>query len=162
MKVIKQQDISHNCFVCGIHNNLGLNARFYELGDGRLCCRAVAKNTHQSYPGRVHGGVTAALLDESIGRAIMITEPDIFGVTVEISVQYKKPVSYDVELQIFSQITTTNRRWFEGVAELILPNGETAATATARFIKMPIEKITGDQEEYKWVTPPSDEVSEIY
>ena len=141
-KIIRKQNNSTRCFICGLQNDKGLRAEFYELEDGALAATATAHALHQSYPGRVHGGVTTALLDETIGRAINILEPDAWGVTVEISTRYKKPVPYDVPLLVIGRITENSRRLFSGEGRLILPDGSTAATASAKYFKMKLDAIS--------------------
>lgn len=140
-KVIRKQNNSKLCFACGTENDHGLHTEFYELEDGTIAATAVALPFHRSYPGRVHGGVSSALLDETIGRAINITEPDAWGVTVEISTRYKKPVPYDVPLVITGRITENKRLLFSGEGRIILPDGSTAVTATAKYMKMKLSDI---------------------
>ena len=140
-KVVKKQNITNICFICGIANEAGLHTEFYELEDGTIAATAVAKDFHRSYPGRVHGGVSTALLDETIGRAIMITEPDTWGVTVEINTKYKKPVPYDVPLLITGRITKNSRLLFLGEGSIILPDGNVAVTASGKYMKMELSKI---------------------
>lgn len=141
-KVIRKQNNSSRCFICGISNDKGLHTEFYELEDGTLAATAVARSFHQSYPGRVHGGVSTALLDETIGRAINITEPETWGVTVEINVRYKKPVPYDVPLLVTGKITENRSRLFSGEGRIILPDGSTAVTATAKYMKLKLQNIS--------------------
>jgi uncharacterized protein (TIGR00369 family) len=141
-KVIRKQNNSSRCFICGVANDKGLHTEFYELEDGTLAATAVAQSFHQSYPGRVHGGVSTALLDETIGRAINITEPETWGVTVEINVRYKKPVPYDVPLLITGKITENRSRLFSGEGRIILPDGTTAVTATAKYMKLKLKDIS--------------------
>ena len=66
-KVVRKHNNSGNCFVCGLDNPFGLHAAFYELEDGSVCALVTADPRHQSYPGRVHGGVICAMLDETMG-----------------------------------------------------------------------------------------------
>lgn len=141
-KVIRKQNNSSRCFICGISNDKGLRTEFYELEDGTLAATAVARSFHQSYPGRVHGGVSTALLDETIGRAINITEPETWGVTVEINVRYKKPVPYDVPLLVTGKITENRSRLFSGEGRILLPDGSTAVTATAKYMKLKLQNIS--------------------
>ena len=55
-----------------------------------------ARDEHQSYPGRLHGGISATVLDETIGRAILIrSQGEVWGVTVEFTMRFKKPVPTD-------------------------------------------------------------------
>ena len=140
-KILRKQNNARRCFVCGVDNNEGLKTSFYELEDGTVAATAVARSFHQSYPGRVHGGVSTALLDETIGRAINIEEPDTWGVTVELTARYKKPVPYDVPLLITGRITENRSRLFSGEGRIILPDGSTAVVATAKYMKMKLSDI---------------------
>ena len=135
-KVVKKQENAYDCFVCGLDNNSGLKAAFYELEDETVVGIAVAQSIHQSYTNTVHGGVITALLDETIGRAVKINEPETWGVTVEITVSFKAPVPYDSQLIITGRITENSTKIFVGEGELILPDGTVAALATGTFYKM--------------------------
>ncbi|MEA5050423.1 MAG: PaaI family thioesterase [Oscillospiraceae bacterium] len=141
LKVTKKQNCARRCLVCGLENALGLRAQYYELEDGTLAGLVTARSEHQSYPGRVHGGVITALLDETIGRAVNIAEPDTWAVTAEISVRFKKPVPYGVPLLVVGRVTDNNRRLFSGTGELLLPDGCVAASATARYRKLKLADI---------------------
>lgn len=55
-KVIKKQNSSKSCVVCGTANDLGLKTSFYEIENGELVAICNTKDWHKSYPGRVHGG----------------------------------------------------------------------------------------------------------
>lgn len=151
-KVIKKQNSSKSCIVCGIENELGLKARFYELENNEIVAICNTKDWHQSYPGRVHGGISAAILDETIGRAVSINDDTVWGVTIGLELKYKKPVPTDCEIKIVGRIINENRRMFEGTGEIILENGEVAVTAIGKYMKMPIDKITdGDFKEDEWI-----------
>lgn len=140
-KVIKKQNNSKRCIVCGVENKLGLNASFYEMENNELVAIVETKDWHQSYPGVFHGGMSAAILDETIGRAVSINDDQIWGVTVTLDMKYRKPVPTDATIKVVGRITKENRRMFEGSGEIILPNGDVAVEATAKYMKMPIEKI---------------------
>ncbi|HPR17824.1 MAG TPA: PaaI family thioesterase [Candidatus Cloacimonadota bacterium] len=154
-KVTQKHQNSRLCFVCGLKNDYGLRAGFYALDNGELVATFTPDEKHQSYPGRMHGGIASAILDETIGRAIMITNPEIWGVTIELNVKFRKPVPYDMELKAVGRITNQNKRCFEGTGELLLPNGEIAVTAWGKYMKMPVEKITDwDDDEEEWQVVP--------
>lgn len=150
-RVVKKQQNSKGCLVCGLDNIAGLKASFYELENDELVALFKPLDEHQSYPGRLHGGMAGTILDETIGRAIMIKDPTTWGVTVELNVKYKKPVPLNEELKVVGRITKDSSRLFEGTGELLLANGEVAVTAQGKYMKMPIEKITNFHEEHeKW------------
>ena len=151
IKVVQKQYNGKKCIVCGLKNDFGLKSEFYELENGELLSVCKTKELHQSYPGRVHGGISSAILDEVIARAISVKEPGIWGVTVELNIKYKKPVPLEQEVKAIGRITRNTRKIFEGEGEIILENGEVAVTATGKYIKMPIEKISDeDLEEDEW------------
>lgn len=143
--VTKKQNNSRHCFVCGLENDFGLHASFYETASGDLVATVHPKNGHQSYPGRMHGGVIAALLDETIGRAIAIGRDDqVWGVTIELTTKYRKPVPLDGDFKVVGRVTKEGGRIFEGSGEIILADGSVAVEASGRYMKVPIDKITQD------------------
>ena len=147
-RVLSRQYNSHMCFVCGIKNTLGTNARFFvclnESDEKILLMVATPKEEHQSYPNRMHGGIISALLDESIGRAVQIENPDIWAVTIDLSVKFRKPVPLNQTLYCESKITELNKRTFTGEGKLFCSDGAIVATATAKYFIVPIEKIVND------------------
>lgn len=140
-KVKKKQFVSKNCFVCGVENDESLKTKFYELENNELMAISTPTPTHQSYPDRMHGGIISAILDEVIGRAIMIEEPDAWGVTVELNIKYKKPVPLDKPIKTVARITRNTRLLFEGTGEIILEDGSVAAIGCAKYMKMSIERM---------------------
>ena len=153
------------CVICGLKNTLGLQARFYSLDNGDLAARFTGREEHQGYPGRLHGGIAAAVLDETIGRAIAVSSGQtVWGVTVEITLKYRKPVPLGVELTAVGRIASDHSRFFEGTGEILLPDGSVAVEGKGRYMKLPIDRITenGDPEELDWrVIPEGDDPAEI-
>ncbi|MBP1743934.1 MAG: uncharacterized protein H6Q58_912 [Firmicutes bacterium] len=151
-KVVKKQRNSTKCIVCGLNNELGLKAAFYELENGELVAIFKPVEEHQSYPGRMHGGISSAILDEVIGRAILVKDESMWGVTAEISLKYRKPVPLNEELRVVGRITKDSKRIFEGTGEIILKNGDVAVSAAGKYIKMPLDKITDSEfNEDEWI-----------
>jgi acyl-coenzyme A thioesterase PaaI-like protein len=151
-RVTGKQENSKMCFLCGLKNSYGLKGAFYELENKELVCIFTPAQEHQSYPGRLHGGITTAVLDETIGRAIMMNSAEeVWGVTVEFTTRFKKQIPLGVELRVVGRITTETSRTFEGTGELILPNGEVAATGFGKYLRMPLNKISDfDPLEQEW------------
>ena len=139
--VTQPQHTSADCFVCGVENESGLRARFFELENGELAARFTVLEIHNGYPGRAHGGVSGALLDEVIGRAIILLEPEVWGVTVEFTVRFHKPIPTVTPLTARGRVTENGGRRFTGAGELYLPDGVVAATATGIYIKLPLDRI---------------------
>lgn len=143
--VTAKQENSKMCFVCGLKNKFGLKASFYETDKNELITIFKPSHMHQGYPGRLHGGIAAAVLDEAIGRNINLGRKEqLWGVTLEFNIKFKKPIPLDEEIKAITRLTEENKRFFEGTGEIILPNGEVAAEAEGRYLKMSVEKISSD------------------
>ncbi len=152
IKVIGKQPNSKMCFVCGLQNRFGLKSRFYELENSALMAVFQPSLEHQGYPGRLHGGIGATILDETIGRAIMLTETNnIWGVTVDFSMRLRKPVPLDRPVRVVARVTRTGKRIFEGCGEIILEDNSIAIEGSGKYLKMDIEKIADfDHNEQEW------------
>ena len=151
-KVTGKQPNSKMCFVCGLKNKFGLNASFYETGSNELIALFKPCQEHQGYPGRLHGGIAAAILDETIGRTITTgKDNEIWGVTLEFNIKYKKPIPLDEEIKVVAKLTFEDKRLFEGTGKIMLSNGEIAATAEGKYLRLPIEKIADfDRDANEW------------
>ena len=146
MKVLKKQLNSHDCIICGVDNESGLKAPFYEMEDSTVVSKFIYRDIHQSYPGRTHGGMITCMLDELIGRAIWIAEPETWGVTATINVRFHKPVPLNEELMGIGRVTKNNRFLFEASGEIKDKTGTILASATATYFKLKPEQIMDDPE----------------
>lgn len=151
-KIVTKQKNSKLCFVCGLKNDFGIHAHFYVTEKNELIGLFTPKEEHQSYPGRMHGGIASAILDETIGRSILNKyETEVWGVTIELNLKFRKPIPLNQQLKVIGRITNENSRMFEGTGEIILPNGDIAVTAQGKYLKVPIEKITDfDVDDVEW------------
>lgn len=149
-RVRSAQNISRMCMVCGVENPAGLHARFYELDTGELAGVFTPREEHQGYPGRLHGGIASTILDEAIGRAINITDADAWGVTIELTVRYRKPVPLGSEIIAHARITKDSGRIFEGSGEIRLEDGSVAVEARGRYLRLPIDRIADGDFESEW------------
>lgn len=146
---MNKQPNSDNCFICGVKNVAGAQVAFYEVraedGAPELLARFTGRDFHQGYPGRMHGGVAAGILDEVMSRCIAYGEdaldPPVWGVTVEMALRYHAPVPLGVELTARGRITRDRSRTAETSAEIYLPDGTVAVSATGKFMKMPLDQI---------------------
>ncbi len=144
MKVVGKQHNSKMCMVCGLDNEYGLRAPFYNMEDGSVMTLFKYREQHQSYPGRVHGGLITAMLDEMGLRALWANEQEesAWGVTFSLDTKYRKPVPYEVDL-IGKGIVTKNTSKFTVTETSILDlYGNVLANGTIKYIKMDVDKIS--------------------
>ena len=146
---MNKQPNSHNCFICGVKNVAGAQVAFYEItdedGTPEVLARFTGRDEHQGYPGRMHGGVAAGILDEVMSRCIAYGDnalnPPAWGVTIEMAVRYHAPVPLGVELTARGRIVRDRSRVADASAELLLPDGTVAVSATGKFMKLPLDQI---------------------
>ncbi len=162
-KITNCQHISKRCLVCGTENKFGLKTKFFETEEKEVVALFTPREEHQSYPGIAHGGVSATILDEVIGRAIMAHYgQDTFGVTVDLQVKYKRPVPLGVELKVVGRVINDRGRLYEGTGELYLPDGTIAVTAQGKYMKRNLTQITDTNFiEEEWFSPDIETPDEI-
>lgn len=78
------------CFACGKDNDMGLRMRF-EIEEDCIRARFTPKPQHQSYSGRVHGGIVAVLLDEVTGNYLYCKE-GVPAYTARMEIRYRAPL----------------------------------------------------------------------
>ncbi len=159
VRVKAKQENSKMCLVCGLKNPFGLHSSFYELENDELLALFTPTDEHQSYPGRLHGGIATAILDETIGRAIMISHQDLWGVTIDFSIRFRKPIPLNEEIRVIGRIIKDSRRVFEGSGEILLSDGSVAVEGRGKYIKLPLDKTAdfdADEQEWKVISAPDD------
>jgi uncharacterized protein (TIGR00369 family) len=134
-----KQPNSRNCFACGLENDHGLGMLFYELGQDRLESHYTVPEHFEGYPGVVHGGIVASMLDEMVSRAAMIGPDRRFMMTARLSIRYRQPVPTGVPLHLQAQLTRFTERAATASAQIRLPDGTVAAEAEATLAPLPDE-----------------------
>ncbi len=148
MKVISKQRNSKMCAICGMDNKYGVHAQFYNMEDGSVMTKFKYREEHQSYPGRVHGGLITAMLDEMGLRALWAKEgnEEEFGVTMSLDTKYRKPVPYNQELIGKGVVVKNNNKFLVVNSEIMDLEGNVLANGTIKYIKLDMNKINEDAE----------------
>jgi len=152
-----KQPNSRHCFVCGLENEYGLKLKFYETAPGEIEVNYIVPEQFQGYPGIVHGGITAALVDEALGRVHMGSDPKNarFMYTVKMTVQYRKPVPIGKPIKIVAQAIKTNRRSAFSKAQVFGPEGILLIEAEAILVDVPSDALSEvDLEDLGWKVYP--------
>lgn len=126
------------CYVCGHANPLGLNVRFF-VEDGAVTTRFRPSHLHAGYPGRLHGGVIAALLDETMGWAPCVAAGR-FCLAVELNVRYVKSAPPDRELIVTGRATVTAGRIWEASGDVRDSEGVVYAKGKGRYYPLSVEE----------------------
>ncbi|MEN8171284.1 MAG: PaaI family thioesterase [Chloroflexota bacterium] len=134
-----------------------MKLKFYETAPGEIEVNYIVPDRFQGYPGIVHGGITAALVDEALGRVHMGSDPKNvrFMYTAKLNVQYRKPVPIGKPIRIVAQAIKTKRRSAMSEAQVFGPGGNLLIEAEAILVDVPPEALDEvDLEDLGWKVYP--------
>ncbi|MGC8510683.1 MAG: PaaI family thioesterase [Acidimicrobiales bacterium] len=116
--------------VSGEANPHGLGAEIWREGES-VVSRVALGRAFEGAPGRAHGGVVAALLDETMGLVMGVH--DAFGFTARLEVTYREPVPVGAEVTARAWLAHRDGR--KSTIRATLTHGETVLVeASALFI----------------------------
>ena len=124
----------NHCFACGIANPDGLQIEFLLDADRSVYGFPVIPARYDGYPGHVHGGIIATLLDEVMSKSVRAK--GFTAVTRHIEVDYLRPVPSSTPLRIEGRVTHNEGRkhWTEG--KVIDKDGKLLARGKALFLEV--------------------------
>jgi uncharacterized protein (TIGR00369 family) len=136
---MNKQPTSRYCFLCGRDNNLGLKMNWYNDSEAQQTwSEVIVPDEFNSYPGVVHGGIVAALLDETAGRALMLNgKPDELFITTRLEIKYHQPTPTGELLRVVGWIIKRNSRFAHVAAEIHLADGTLTAKCEATVARPP-------------------------
>lgn len=130
---------------------------FYSEGEDRAVCEYTVSDTFAGFPGVVHGGIVASMLDEALVRAFMSKDAGRFMFTARMTVRYRKNVPTGKPIKIVGTVVKDRGRMGESKAELFGPEGDLLAEADGLAVEISEEmesnldllgwKVYPDQEE---------------
>lgn len=120
------------CIVCGDKNEIGLQARFYWDGN-RAVSDITATEAYAGYRHIFHGGITSTMLDEIMIKALLAEE--LFVVTAEMSVRFKKPIFSGDSLHFEGWKTGQKGPLYLTEARVTNQHGDIVAEATGKYVR---------------------------
>ena len=120
------------CFACGKANPIGLKLEF-DRTDEECSTTFVPQREHQSYDGRMHGGLISTLLDEVMGNYLYITTGKP-AYTAKIEVRFRQPVKKKKKIKAVARLKRKKGRLVEMTAQIIKEDGVLAAEAEAKMM----------------------------
>jgi acyl-coenzyme A thioesterase PaaI-like protein len=149
---------SSYCFACGLENDYGLKLSFYQEGDDTIVADYSVPDHYQGYPGVVHGGIVTTMLDEVLGRVIMIDDPNRLMFTAKLTTRYRRPVPTETPLKMIGKVVKDRGRIVEAKVELFGPDGALLAEADGLMVALPEDFLKGmDPEALGWQVYPDEE-----
>ena len=105
------------CFGCGKDNPMGLHLHFRTDAEG--CYTSfVPQPVHQSYDGRMHGGLISTLLDETMGN---------------YPYMYEHKVAYTARLEV-TKVKRRKGQLLEMTGQVVREDGTIAAEADGKLM----------------------------
>jgi uncharacterized protein (TIGR00369 family) len=150
------QPNSKHCFVCGMESPVGLKLRFTDNGADEVRVKHCVPEIYQGYPGVVHGGIVAAMLDETGGRVVMINAETRFFYTAKMELRYRQPVPTETELTLIGRLVKDRGRIVLAHAEIQLPDGKIAAEADLMLAELPEQPDDNHLAELGWKIYPEE------
>lgn len=123
-----------SCFVCGDENPAGMRLAWHER-DGGVVSEFSLGIAYQGPPRHVHGGATAAVLDEGMGKAVWLSGMQV--VLATMTVDYRKPVTLGTPLRVECVVERVEGRKAYAAGRVVLPDGTVAVEATGLYLHVP-------------------------
>lgn len=95
----------------------------------------------QGYPGVVHGGIVAAMLDEISGRAMMGSDPPRFMFTARMEIRYRKNVPLGQPLRLVGRAGKDRGRTATAIGAIYDVEDELLAEAEVLLVDVPTEML---------------------
>jgi acyl-coenzyme A thioesterase PaaI-like protein len=132
------------CFVCRPRDQAGLGLTFDLLGD-HVEAPWLPQEAYEGWPGVLHGGAIAAVLDEGAAWAMIGIEGQV-GFTTRMDIRFHKPVPLAKEATVVGRVLGLQGRGGRFASEVRLASGELAASAEVEYVfvddKM-VERVLG-------------------
>jgi len=133
-----RQPNSSGCFVCGLNNSTGLKMVFYQDQENqRVVADLTVPENYRSYPGVVHGGIVATILDETSGRALILHTGDsnAFFATGRIEIRYHGATPTNTPLVAVGWVERASESRAKVRGALCLEDGTVLATCESIIVR---------------------------
>jgi acyl-coenzyme A thioesterase PaaI-like protein len=126
LELVRDKDLN-KCYGCGTANPLGLKLKF--TWDG-TSARAlwIPGEYHQGWPGLVHGGIIATLLDEAMGYVTWFKGLEC--VTAKFEVRIRSTIAIGSKLVIVGTLSKETKRLLTVEAAVSHESGDVVAEGT--------------------------------
>ena len=119
------------CFACGKRNPFGLHMTFRQEGE-TVVSDFLPKEEHQGFPGIIHGGIVATVLDEALNRTCMLSDTPAWSMTGRLEIRYRQYVPADRLLRVRAELTTQRGRMIQASGKLTFADDEQTVLAEAQ------------------------------
>ena len=123
------------CFACGQRNDAGLKLVFRREGDA-VVSEYTPDQRFQGFPGVVHGGVLATLLDETLNRMAMAEGR--WMMTGRLDIRFRNAAPLSERLRVTARTLASRSRALTATGEIALADEPNTIIATAEATFLPV------------------------
>ncbi len=123
------------CYVCGTQNPHGIGLTRYAKEDGSIFSEFTLTEKQQGPRGHIHGGASAAILDEVIGVAIWRTGYNV--AVVNLNMDFHNAIPIGAKVTVEARMDHQDGRKIFGSGEIYLPDGTLAVSAKGIYVEAP-------------------------
>lgn len=152
---MEKQMVARDCFICGWGNDISMHADFYnDIEAGQVFTELLIPEYGNGWPGVAHGGMVAAVLDETSYRSIWLDGN--YGrimATAEMDIRFLRPTPTGTLLRVVGWTEEMDDSQAKVVGEIRLLDGTVTARCKAQLIKAPdafLEKCNYEAEMSVW------------
>jgi acyl-coenzyme A thioesterase PaaI-like protein len=120
-----------NCFGCAPTNPIGLKLEF-ETSHHQSTSRFSLGPDYESYPGVIHGGIVATILDEALSQTVY-HHGNGPAFTVGLRVRYGHPMQTNMPYVAIGEIVRANGTLIRASGRIQRDTGELVAAAVGSF-----------------------------
>lgn len=151
---------SRYCFACGMQNEIGLKLQFYADGDGGVVGEYTVPRHFEGYPGLVHGGIVATMLDEALIRTFLLDDPNRLMYTARLTTRFRKHLPIEQPLKLRAKIVKDRQTKGEAEAQIFGPDGDLLVEGQALMVALREDELTEDElQELGWRVYPDEELA---
>ncbi|GCF09868.1 PaaI family thioesterase [Dictyobacter arantiisoli] len=119
------------CFACGQQNPFSLKLVFREE-NATVVSDFLPREEHQGFPGVIHGGIIATVMDEALNRASVFATQPTWTMTGRLEIRYRRAVPYGPLLRVRASLTSQRGRMVQASGKLMLADDEQVIFAEAQ------------------------------
>ncbi len=138
--------LARQCYGCGSENERGLKLKFRQEGE-RAVAEFMPEQFLQGFPGYMHGGGVATVLDEAMGWAAY--QVGLWAMTAKFTMRFRRPVPLRQQVRVSGWVTRDRGRFLEVRAELRSRHGHLLAEADGVFVRLDGERAEEVRKQYE-------------
>jgi acyl-coenzyme A thioesterase PaaI-like protein len=141
-----RSDYQH-CFVCGARNVSGLRLKFRREGE-QVVADFLPDASFEGFPGVVHGGILASLLDETLSRTALLYQQWVM--TGRLEIRFRRPALVGQLLRVVASAEQRRARMVLARGKIFLANEPSVVVAEGQgtFLPYPEELRQQAMEQY--------------